>query len=80
MAGCKDCGEKAQGVCDACRLVDGDNKAKTVYYCKTCGAYLCSDCSDNWSKRTQAASINLVHKIQKYWHLKFGKKHEPIIS
>ena len=32
-----------KGVCDVCRLVDGDYSEKEVQWCSFCNAYICSN-------------------------------------
>jgi len=72
------CGPKVQGQCDACKLVDGDERFKPVFFCTVCNAYLCADCLDNYGKRTGAAIIRLAErasaKIDSYIKLKLFKK------
>ena len=81
---CTTCGPETQGQCDACKLVDGDNRFKKVFFCETCKAYLCKDCSDNLPKRALAAGMDfgnkVIKRITKYWELKFGNKEELVAS
>ena len=50
---CTDC-SKAWGVCDCCKLVDGNETFKPVMHCNICNANICSDCERNWPKRSVA--------------------------
>lgn len=42
------------GVCDCCRLVDGDVRLKPVERCGPCSAWLCDRCRWDLARRTVA--------------------------
>lgn len=69
---CKNCGTKTAGICDVCRLVDGDKGVKWVVYCPTCEAYICETCEGNRAKRAAAMLLDNAHKINEYFKKKFG--------
>lgn len=50
--------------CRCCQLTKGDNTIKLCYYCKTCKAYICQDCSPDYFLRVKAAGINIVEKAK----------------
>lgn len=47
--------DEKQGVCDVCRLLDGDRSIKAVRYCGGCDANLCAACARNPIRRARAA-------------------------
>lgn len=49
-------GAAYQGICDVCRLVDGDVRPKLVKWCNVCKAWICSPCSWNPVRRAIAAA------------------------
>lgn len=54
--GCKDCDNKnyVDGICDVHRILENDIKTRKVKYCKTCNAYICGYCQDNYMRRIKA--------------------------
>lgn len=70
--GCNSCGSKFQGVCDCCKLVDGDVTIKQVYFCETCQAYICANCENKGFRRGVAAVIDKTTKAFEYLSKKFG--------
>lgn len=50
-------------VCDVCRLLDGDTREKTCFYCPTCDAWICEDDADNWLRRGQAMAVRNWRKV-----------------
>lgn len=63
---CKNCTTKTQGVCDCCRLVDGDTRGKFVVYCEDCKAWICKDCEGKWLKRGAAYFAAKGERIVKF--------------
>jgi len=62
-----------KGVCDVCRLVDGDTSIKEVYYCPICKKWICLKCADKWDRRTMAAVLNGMMSIGEFLKLKKKK-------
>ncbi len=61
---CTSCSAQTQGVCDCCRLVDGDTTFKVVTYCDACDAYICLPCSKNYIKRVLAYGLEKFQKVK----------------
>lgn len=47
-----------KGVCDVCKLVNGDTSIKEVSFCNVCKKWICKKCSNRWDRRTIAAFLN----------------------
>lgn len=47
--------EIAVDACDVCYILDGDERQKPVFYCQSCGAWLCDRCIGDVGRRTRAA-------------------------
>lgn len=47
------------GVCDCCRIIEGDQSLKKVEYCSLCQAWLCYMCRIDFLRRALAASLKL---------------------
>ncbi len=43
--------EYKDGICEVCRLQDGDTQVKRVKYCELCGVNICCDCNKRYDKR-----------------------------
>jgi len=50
-------------VCDVCRLLNGDMRAKMCFYCPTCDAWICEHDQMNWARRAQAAALRIREKF-----------------
>lgn len=44
------------GVCDVCRLLEGNTQQKMVCWCGLCQAWLCDKCRNNPVRRALAAA------------------------
>lgn len=67
---CKDCGPEIWAQCDACKLVDNDERHKLTVFCNICNAYLCKRCAEDIPQRTEAAFLSAKEKIKKYYQKK----------
>ena len=61
---CKNCSPKTFGVCEVCKLIEGDTKTKEVRYCETCKAWICSTCDPDMWKRAKAMVKNTTKKLK----------------
>jgi hypothetical protein len=50
-------------VCDVCRLLDGDTRAKMSFYCPICDAWICEHDADNWQRRARAGAIAISQRF-----------------
>ena len=63
------CGKQAappgrtMGVCDVCRINDGDESVKPVRHCGGCDKWICDPCWNDWPRRGKAMTINLARKV-----------------
>ena len=57
---CGDTPKSKVGVCDVCRIVDGDLSPKEVQYCDFCKAWICKRCESNIPKRALAAAMQKI--------------------
>lgn len=71
---CTSCGEKSNGYCKVCQLLDGDNKIKKVTYCNFCGVWICKDCESDIQRRFEDFKIETKKKVREMLKLKKNGK------
>jgi len=43
--------EYTDGICEVCRIQDGDTSIKKVKYCSFCKVTICCECNDKYDQR-----------------------------
>ncbi len=43
--------EFKDGICEVCRIQDGDTTVKKVKYCEVCGVNICCECNTRYDQR-----------------------------
>lgn len=51
------------GICDVCRLIDGDMSPKLCFYCGQCDSEICQADEPNWGRRAHAAALRKAEQF-----------------
>lgn len=43
--------EQKEGICEVCRIQQGDSSLKQVDYCSFCGVNICCECKSQYDQR-----------------------------
>ena len=71
---CSSCGEKSNGYCKVCQVLDNDNQIKKVTFCNFCGVWICKTCESDVERRFAAFKSELKRKVKEALKLKRNGK------
>ena len=71
---CSSCGEKSNGYCKVCQVLDDDNKIKKVTFCNMCGVWICKECESDVLRRFGAFKSELKRKVKEALKIKKNGK------